>query len=89
MVSASRKGNTVYVHVTNTDIESDTVIDIDLGGARAKGTTCHRISPDKLDDAIDSTNLEVFAVKQSAVPSLAGIAVPKASVSAYVIELAE
>ena len=89
MVSASRKGNTVYVHVTNTDIEQDAVIDIDLGGARAQGTTCHRIAPDNLDDAIDSTNLDVFAVKQSAVSSLTGIAVPRASVSAYVIELAQ
>lgn len=89
VVSASRKGNTIYVHVTNTDITKDASIDIDLGGAKAKSTTCHRISPDKLNDAIDSTNLEVFAVKQSAVSGLTGIAIPKASVSAYVIELAE
>ncbi|HEY4201139.1 MAG TPA: hypothetical protein VGM83_11300 [Devosiaceae bacterium] len=87
VVSASRAGNKVYVHVTNTDIEKDTTIDIDLGGARVKGTACHRIAPPRLDDAIDSTNLDVFAVTESAVPGLTGIAIPKASVSAYVIEL--
>jgi len=89
VVSASRTGSSVYVHVTNTDIENDAVVDIDLGGAQVQGVTCHRIAPDKLDDAIDSTNLDVFAVKQSAVSSLTGITVPKASVSAYVIELSQ
>ena len=88
-VSASRAGNRVYIHVTNTDIVHDAAIDIDLGGARARGITCHRIAPDALDAAIDSTNLDVFAVAQSAVPSLTGIAIPKASVSAFVIELSQ
>ncbi|MHA6691367.1 hypothetical protein [Devosia sp. A449] len=88
VVSASRAGNTVYVHVTNTDIENAASVDIDLGGAIAQGVICHRIAPDKLDAAIDSTNLDVFAVQQSPVPSLKGIALPKASVSVYVIELA-
>lgn len=89
VVSASRKGSTVYIHVTNLNLESDASIDIDLGGASVKGAVCHRIAPDKLDAAIDSTNLDVFAVKTATVDQLTSVAVPKASVSAYVIELAE
>jgi alpha-L-arabinofuranosidase len=89
IVSASRSDNTVYVHVTNTDINKDAEINIDLGGVQAKDIQCHRISPENINDAIDSTNLDVFAVRQSTVPGLNGINIPRASVSAFVIELAQ
>jgi alpha-N-arabinofuranosidase len=88
VVSASRRGNIVYVHVTNLDLENNALIDIDLGGASVRSVTCHRIAPDKLDAAIDTTNLGVFAVETASVDGLGGIAIPKASVNAYVIELA-
>lgn len=71
-VSASRAGDTVYVHVTNLDLDHDATVDLDLGGATARTTTCHRIAPEKLSDAIDSSNLDVFAVREVAVPALAG-----------------
>jgi len=88
VVSASRTGNKIFVHVTNIDIENATTIDIDLGGAKTAGITCHRIAPSDLHAAIDSTNLDVFAVQQSSVAGLSSIHIPKASVSAFVIDVA-
>ncbi len=89
VVSASRKDNTVYVHATNLDIRNDATLAIELDGARIARTTCHRIAPDALDAAIDTTNLDVFAVEQVPVEDASHIAVPKASVNAFVIELAD
>lgn len=84
-VSASRSNGKVFIHVVNTDIENDTTIDIDVGGA-ASLVTCHRINP-SLDTGIDSTGLDVFNVAQSRESGLVGLKLPKASVSAYEIAL--
>jgi hypothetical protein len=87
VVSASRRDGKIFVHATNLDLEQQAAVDIDLGGAKAKTVTCHRIAPPRLDDAIDSTNLDVFAVEQSTPNGLAGLTLPAASVNAYEIEL--
>jgi alpha-L-arabinofuranosidase len=88
VVSASRRGDRIFVHATNLDINKEARIDIDLGGVRAGRITCHRIAPPRLDDAIDSTNLDVFAVSETSIANLAGLTLPAASVSAFEIELA-
>jgi len=85
-VSASRADGKVYVHVVNTDLDSDATIDIDVGGA-ARSVTCHRINP-SIDTGIDSTALDVFRVGESSEAGLSGLKVPRASVSAYEIVLA-
>jgi hypothetical protein len=84
-VSASRADGKVFVHVVNTDLDGDTTIDIDAGGA-ASSVICHRINP-SLDTGIDSTALDVFKVAETREAGLTGLTVPRASVSAYEIAL--
>lgn len=84
-VSASRSEGTVFVHVVNTDLESDARIDIDVGVAAAS-VRCHRIAP-TINTAIDSTALDVFRVSDATEAGLTGLVVPPASVSAYEIAL--
>jgi alpha-L-arabinofuranosidase len=88
VVSASRKDDTVYVHVTNLDLDKAATIGIDLGGAAVGTATCHQIAPERLDTAIDTTNTDVFDVVETPVADLSSISLPKASVSVFEIRLA-
>ncbi|RYE44509.1 MAG: alpha-L-arabinofuranosidase [Hyphomicrobiales bacterium] len=85
-VSASRSGNTLYVHVVNTSLDSTAEVTLDLSGATPKAVRAHRINPE-LSTAIDSTALDVFAVTTTTEPAAGKLHVPKASVTAYEIEL--
>jgi alpha-N-arabinofuranosidase len=86
-VSASRTGDKLYLHVVNTSLDHGASIDLDLGGVAARAVRCHRINPD-LDAGIDSTALDVFNIHEHTEVGATGLAVPKASVSVYVIDLA-
>ena len=85
-VSASRSGDTLYLHVVNTSLDNAAEVSLDLGGTTPKTVRAHRINP-ALDTAIDSTALEVFAISSSAEANVAKLHVPKASVTAYEIAL--
>jgi hypothetical protein len=87
MVSASRAGSRLYVHVTNTDLHRPADISFDLGGIAPGRVSCDRIAPPELSAAIDSTNLDVFAVEHLGPDSPDLLRLPKASVSAFTIEL--
>jgi len=85
-VSASRAGDTLYVHVVNTSLDHAADVTLDMGGASPKSVRAHRINPE-LDTAIDSTALDVFAVTTTTEPATGALRVPKASVTAYEIQL--
>lgn len=85
-VSASRSGDTLYVHVVNTSLDGPADVTLDFGGGAAKSIRAHRINPD-IDTGIDSTALDVFAVTTTTEPATGKLRVPKASVTAYEIEI--
>lgn len=85
-VSASRRGDTLYLHVVNTSLDSSADVSLDLGGASIRSVRSHRINPD-IDVGIDSTALDVFAVTSSDEAGSGSLHVPKASVTAYEIAL--
>jgi alpha-N-arabinofuranosidase len=86
-VSASRSGNTIYLHLVNTDLDSAASFDLDLDGAKPSAIRCRQIAAD-VSEGIDSTNLRCFDVIESEVAGPSGIAVPKGAVAVYEIELA-
>ncbi len=85
-VSASRKGNVLFVHVVNTSLDDDARLDLDLAGATVGKVRSHRIGPG-LDVGIDSTALDVFAVHHRDEAGVSALHVPKASVLVYELEL--
>ena len=85
-VSASRSGDTLYVHVVNTSLDSAADVTLDLGGQAANSILAHRINP-AIDAGIDSTSLDVFSVTTTKEPSTGTLRVPQASVTAYEIQL--
>jgi alpha-L-arabinofuranosidase len=86
VASGSRRGNTVYLHVTNLDLHSPAEISLDFGASKAASIRAHRFDPASLDAAIDSTNLDAFPVVE--VNGTDALKLPPASVSALQIELA-
>lgn len=85
-VSASRKDDTLYLHVVNTSLDSASDITLDLAGRTARSIRAHRINPD-IDTGIDSTALDAFAVTTTSELTTGKLRVPEASVTAYEIEL--
>lgn len=85
-VSASRSGSTLYLHVVNTSLHAGADLTLDLGQVSPQSIRSHRINPD-IDVGIDSTALDVFAVAVNAEPTSGSLHVPRASVTAYEIEL--
>ena len=72
--------------MVNTSLEHAADVTLDLGGVTPKAVRAHRVNPE-LDTAIDSTALDVFAVTTTLEPGAGQLHVPKASVTAYEIDV--
>jgi alpha-L-arabinofuranosidase len=89
-VTASRHGQTLYLHVVNTDLQSATNAELTVTGVQPSSAAAHQIAPDDLSTAIDTTALNVFDVETCLVPVENGTIVwrfPKASVTALEVQL--
>jgi alpha-L-arabinofuranosidase len=89
-VAGSRKGNTLYLHVVNADLEHATKAEISVTGASPSSAFAHEIAPTDLNTAIDTTSLDVFDVAQHTISVDRGTIVwsfPKASVTSLEIQL--
>ena len=63
-VTASRRGQTLYLHVVNTDLQSATNAELSVTGITPSSASAHQIAPDDLSTAIDTTALNVFGVRE-------------------------
>lgn len=87
-VSATRSGDTLYLHVANLDFDKEATVTLDAGGAKLGRMTAHRIAPGDITAAIDTTTLDVFDVETVEGDASGGtITLPAASVSAIEIEI--
>lgn len=86
-LSASRQGNKVYVHMVNTDLDSDVALDLSIEGLQITGGEQITINPG-LDAAIDSTALDVFEPHRQELAQVERIVLPKAAVSVVILTLA-
>jgi alpha-L-arabinofuranosidase len=89
-VTASRRGQTLYLHVVNTDLQSAANAEITLTGIQPSSASAYQIAPDDLSTAIDTTALNVFDVEECSVPVENGTIVwrfPKASVTALQVQV--
>ena len=85
-VSATRSGDTLYLHVTNLDLDKEVTVTLDAGGAKLGQMTAHCIAPGDITAAIDTTALDVFDVETVEGDASGGrITLPAASVSAIEI----
>ncbi len=89
-VSCSRGGDTLYLHVVNTDLDRATKAEISVDGAQPGGAYAHEIAPGDLSAAIDTTALDIFKVAKRRISVNGGVIVwsfPKASVTSLEIQL--
>jgi alpha-L-arabinofuranosidase len=89
-IAASRRGNTLYLHVVNTDLEGATKAEITVTGAQPSSVYAHEMAPGDLSTAIDTTALDVFDVARRAAPvqgDTIAWSFPKASVTSLEIHL--
>jgi alpha-L-arabinofuranosidase len=89
-IAASRRGDTLYLHVVNTDLESAATAEITVTGAIPRSAYAHEIAPEHVSTAIDTTALDVFDVTKRSVPVGADPirwSFPKASVTSLEIQL--
>lgn len=82
---ASRTGDTVYLHVANTDMNTDRELQLDLGGIEAESATVYYIAEHPATE-ITPVNTDVFAVKTMSVEGNC-FTLPRASVAAVEIKL--
>jgi len=85
-MSASRSGNTVYLHAVNTDLENEVRLDLSVTGQNVRSGRQLTINPE-LDAAIDSTALDVFTPNETKLTDVTRVVVPKAAVSVFELEL--
>jgi len=88
-VAASRRGNRIYLHVVNTDLDTGKPATIRLATEAVTGGRAYWIAPADLSASIDTSNPDVFRVEEAAVPSGSEVAwiVPKASVTVLELEV--
>ncbi|GLQ56881.1 alpha-L-arabinofuranosidase C-terminal domain-containing protein [Devosia nitrariae] len=84
-MAASRSGDTVYLHVVNTDLDNEVRFDLSVKDRKVVSGRQLTINPG-LDAAIDSTALDVFTPSDTKLADVEHIVIPKAAVS--VLELA-
>ena len=84
---ASSTGNTVYLHLANTDIKRDKVITLDTEGAPIESVTVHYIAENPATE-ITPVNTDVFDVKALQVTGNE-FTLPRAAVAAVEIKLKE
>ncbi|MBQ8342080.1 MAG: alpha-L-arabinofuranosidase [Clostridia bacterium] len=84
-VVASATGDTVYLHVANTDMRRDKEIELDLGGKTIESIDVYYIAENPATE-ITPVNTDVFAVKHTAVDGNR-FTLPRAAVAAVEIKL--
>ena len=84
-VVASRTGDTVYLHVANTDMRRDKEIELDLGGKMIESVDVYYIAENPATE-ITPVNTDVFAVKHTSVDG-DRFTLPRAAVAAVEIKL--
>ena len=91
-VAAGRRGDMLYLHVVNPDLDSAVVTDLIVEAGTVAGITGYEIAPGHHSDAIDTTNPDVFDVRERRAEPTGGPLrwiFPRASVTALAIELGQ
>ena len=85
---ASVTGNTVYLHVANTDMKNADSITLDLGGRRIASVTMTYVAKDPTYE-ITAFDVDAFAPETVTLDPYAPIRIPAAAVAAIEITLAD